>query len=61
MVQKSLKKEGFNSSCDGTLDWRKESSVNKRTDKCTAETLNLFVVVDNGSRVIVTPQIFTLS
>ena len=37
--QKVLKKEGFNFSCDNTLDWEKESSDNKSKDKYIAESL----------------------
>ena len=39
MVEKGLKKGGFNFSCNGTPDREKEPSVYKSKEKCTAESL----------------------
>ena len=56
MVRNGIKKAGFNISCDGTPDWKKESSINKNEEKCTAE--GLCIIADNGSRVVATHLIF---
>ena len=39
VIKKDLKNGGFNFSYDGTLDWKKESFVNKSKEKYTAESL----------------------
>ena len=39
VVQKGLKRGGFNFTCDGTPDWENESYVNKNKEKCAAQSL----------------------
>ena len=57
VVQKGLKKGGYNFSYDGTPDWEKESSVNKSKEKYDAESLNY--VTGNESRVVTHHIIFS--
>ena len=55
MFQKCLNKGGFNFSYDDTLDWEKESSVNKRIKNITIQ-FKMNGIVGYGSRVVVTHQ-----
>ena len=58
MAQRDLKKGGFYFCYDCTPDWEKESPIDKSEEKSTTIEFKMCVVVDNGSCVIVTHQIF---
>ena len=58
-VQKGLKKRGFNFSCDSPPDWEKESVIkSKKKKKMYLIILKICVIAGNGSRGVVSHQIF---
>ena len=58
VVQKSLKKGDYNFSYDGTPDWEKESTVNKKIYHIEFKICSL---AGNGSHVVIPRQIFYFS